>query len=210
VVLFDTSWRPRIFARLRRSVQELLYCINTNEDTNQAENDCWINSQAKGHGRIAIHINLGRGNNWIMNFGIASLLIHGKLTTTQKEGIVNEGWELSHLCGNWRCMNHEHFTVESKTTNLQRMACFNINNRTCTHSPPCMIQHKTDHGSYRSLKPKSHEMQKASLLSDSPVLSTEHCSEDEEPEPSDVYSLPGAEMGMDPETWIAWGHIHDW
>lgn len=115
-------------------------------------NVCIINSNAKGSGRITVHPSMGNGNYWGMNFAIARLLILGKLSLKEKDGILSEGWELSHLCGNWRCMEHDHFAVEPKDINLQRMSCFKRGGDACPHSPPCMVDHQTDHGTYRTTK----------------------------------------------------------
>jgi hypothetical protein len=174
-VLLDSSRQPRILARLQRYVQRLSWCVTKNGVPWATE--CWINSEAKSNGTIQISCPLGHGNSWTMNFGIASLLVNEKLTMTQKLGIIYENWELSHLCGNWRCMNHSHFTVESKTTNLQRMACFNSKDRACAHNPPCLIHHQTNHGSRRQPKPKPRPIQEACML---PGLPSGQSSEDED------------------------------
>ncbi|KAE9990060.1 hypothetical protein EG327_001912 [Venturia inaequalis] len=123
LVLYDAFRRPGLLTRIRRSVNKLLESVPSASTRygNTSTDGCIINSKARGSGRIAVYASMGNGNSWGMNFGIARLLELGKLSNEEKRGIIDEGWELSHLCGNWRCMNQDHFAVEPKTINLQRM-----------------------------------------------------------------------------------------
>ncbi|RDI89454.1 hypothetical protein Vi05172_g776 [Venturia inaequalis] len=147
LVLYDAFRRPGLLTRIRRSVNKLLESVPSASTRygNTSTDGCIINSKARGSGRIAVYASMGNGNSWGMNFGIARLLELGKLSNEEKRGIIDEGWELSHLCGNWRCMNQDHFAVEPKTINLQRMSCFKRWYDACLHSPPCMIGYQTDH-----------------------------------------------------------------
>jgi hypothetical protein len=38
---------------------------------------------------------------WSMNIGIATLILEGQLTFTDKDILIVKGGHLSHLCGNW-------------------------------------------------------------------------------------------------------------
>lgn len=103
---------------------------------------CWLkNSPTRSEiiaNRVCVRIPGGEGS-WDMHFGIASMLIHDLLTEKQKHGIIHKQWELSHLCGNWRCLNHNHYTLEDNATNKSRNRCFN--QRHCTkHHPRCMVK----------------------------------------------------------------------
>ncbi len=76
-----------------------------------------------------------------LHIGVVMLLLTGQITDAQAEGLINEGWHLSHLCGNWTCCNYTHFTVEPGRINVARNACF-AHTRYCTHSPRCMKDKK--------------------------------------------------------------------
>lgn len=171
LVLYDALRHPGLLDRIRNSVNQLL------ESASQAPfpfgdtfaNGCIINSNARGSGRITVHASMGNRNSWGMNFGIARLLILGKLSLKEKDGILSEGPELSHLCGNWRCMNHDHFAVESKDINLQRMSCFKKSGDVCPHSPRCMVDCQTDLGTYRTKKKVILPLESPSPWVESPI-----------------------------------------
>lgn len=82
-------------------------------------NCCWFNHEVEGNGSFQVNAYLGTEvGAWVMNFGTANLLVRGLLTEEQNNGILLHHYDLSHLCGNWRCMNHRHHFVESKLVNL--------------------------------------------------------------------------------------------
>ncbi|MCJ1381451.1 hypothetical protein MMC17_004561 [Xylographa soralifera] len=72
-----------------------------------------------------------------VSFGVVALVEESSLTEAQRRGFINEGWHLSHLCGNWTCCNWRHFTIEPGTINVQRNSCF-MRRHGCIHNPPCM------------------------------------------------------------------------
>ncbi|TLD26100.1 hypothetical protein E2P81_ATG07912 [Venturia nashicola] len=112
---------------------------------------CWLNHQVDGDGSFQVTAYLGpKVGSWYMNFGTANLLIRGLLTKKQKNGILLHNWDLSHLCGNWRCMNHRHHFVESKTDNLRRKICFRRPEEPCPHDPPCLVWKQECDGSHHS------------------------------------------------------------
>ncbi|KAI9716223.1 MAG: hypothetical protein M1812_005448 [Candelaria pacifica] len=76
-----------------------------------------------------------------VNFGVAALLLKGLMTDVQKNGFIKERWHLSHLCGNWVCLNPSHFTVEPGPVDIGRNCCFTHRNG-CAHLPKCMKDKK--------------------------------------------------------------------
>jgi len=81
----------------------------------------------------------------VLNYGIVSKLVYHKLTKQQKDGFINKQWHLSHLCGNWTCLNPDHTTVEPGSVNLSRNNCFSHRSG-CLHTPPCMKERKVPLG----------------------------------------------------------------
>jgi len=83
-----------------------------------------------------------RGQHYVtLNFGLAAKIVDRKLSKEQKDGWVRRGWHLSHLCGNWTCVNPRHATVEPGAVNLARNNCFSHRSG-CGHEPPCMKEKK--------------------------------------------------------------------
>lgn len=80
-----------------------------------------------------------------LNFGIVSKLLTRTMSNQQKDGFITKGWHLSHLCGNWTCLNPKHATVEPGYVNLARNNCFSHRSG-CTHIPPCMKEKKVPIG----------------------------------------------------------------
>lgn len=90
-------------------------------------------------------------------FGVVALLLNGKLSSEQKENIVKR-WEVSHLCGNWTCVNYRHLTIEDHTTNVKRNRCFNRAWEECKdHYPPCMVEKKKPLSELTPSPPSSQE-----------------------------------------------------
>ncbi|KAE9372451.1 hypothetical protein N431DRAFT_439565 [Stipitochalara longipes BDJ] len=81
----------------------------------------------------------------VLNFGIACKLVNYKITKQQKDGFINKQWHLSHLCGNWTCLNPAHTTVEPGNVNISRNNCFSHRSG-CLHNPPCMKDKKVPLG----------------------------------------------------------------
>lgn len=63
----------------------------------------------------------------------------------QKDGFINKQWHLSHLCGNWTCLNPAHTTVEPGNVNISRNKCFS-HRVGCLHQPPCIKEKKVPLG----------------------------------------------------------------
>jgi hypothetical protein len=63
----------------------------------------------------------------------------------QKDGFINKQWHLSHLCGNWTCLNPGHTTVEPGSINIKRNNCFSHRSG-CPHDPECKKEKKVPLG----------------------------------------------------------------
>jgi hypothetical protein len=67
------------------------------------------------------------------------------MTKQQKDGFINNQWHLSHLCGNWTCLNPGHTTVEPGSINIKRNNCFSHRSG-CPHDPKCIKEKKVPLG----------------------------------------------------------------
>ncbi|KAI9778844.1 MAG: hypothetical protein M1816_003886 [Peltula sp. TS41687] len=121
------------------------------EEIRADEENCWIHPHppaCRKNGRQAgsIQINLSwyeqEPHKLSVNMGLLALLHEEKVTAVQKEGYIREGWHLSHLCGNWTCVNKRHMTVEPANVNISRNACFRRRCFGCRHVPACMKEKK--------------------------------------------------------------------
>jgi Zinc-binding loop region of homing endonuclease len=93
----------------------------------------------------------------MLNFGIASKLVNYKMTKQQKDGFINKQWHLSHLCGNWTCLNPAHTTVEPGNVNISRNNCFSHRSG-CLHNPVCLKDKKVPLGADGKLVDHSTSM----------------------------------------------------
>ncbi|EKG11720.1 Endonuclease His-metal-binding finger [Macrophomina phaseolina MS6] len=78
-----------------------------------------------------------------MQFGIADMIVHNRMTPEQKWGFVHGGWDLSHLCGNSSCIYPPHLTMEPHEINIERIGCHRVRTGAyflCTHSPRCLLR----------------------------------------------------------------------
>ncbi|KAF7877268.1 hypothetical protein EAF04_000951 [Stromatinia cepivora] len=80
-----------------------------------------------------------------LNFGIVSKILFHTMTKMQQDGFINKKWHLSHLCGNWTCLNPNHTTVEPGNVNSGRNNCFSHRGG-CLHIPKCMKEKKVNLG----------------------------------------------------------------
>ncbi|KAJ8058852.1 hypothetical protein OCU04_011835 [Sclerotinia nivalis] len=80
-----------------------------------------------------------------LNFGIVSKILFHAMTKLQQDGFINKKWHLSHLCGNWTCLNPNHTTVEPGNVNCGRNNCFSHRGG-CSHDPKCMKEKKVNLG----------------------------------------------------------------
>jgi hypothetical protein len=81
----------------------------------------------------------------VLNYGIVHKLVNYKMNKQQKDGFINKQWHLSHLCGNWTCLNPGHTTVEPGSINIKRNNCFSHRSG-CPHDPECKKEKKVPLG----------------------------------------------------------------
>lgn len=51
---------------------------------------------------------------------------------------LEEGEEVSHLCGNELCIRPDHITLESHKINMERINCHSLNKPCTVHIPACL------------------------------------------------------------------------
>ncbi|KAF1952611.1 hypothetical protein CC80DRAFT_552107 [Byssothecium circinans] len=111
------------------------------------DNNCWIYERSQGGNSNSICIAItfeheGLKHRLTQNFGTINMFLQGKLTTDIIDKFIEKWWHLSHLCGNWRCVNINHVILEARETNIRRNACFRAKEEArrpyCQHDPPCM------------------------------------------------------------------------
>ena len=138
VILYHTP--ERVAFAMEQYVEQEMMKIDRSDDES-----CWLHPSP----RQSLH-SITKWFQWKddtgthsvqLHIGVVMLLLTDRITDAQAEGLINEGWHLSHLCGNWTCCNYTHFTVEPGPINVARNACF-AQNRQCKHSPCCMKDKK--------------------------------------------------------------------
>lgn len=93
-----------------------------------------------------------------LNFGIVTKLIYHDLSLSQQDRYIQKQWHLSHLCGNWVCLNPNHTTMEPGTVNISRNNWFSHRSG-CLHDLPCMKELKVALNAHGKLV--DHEQQVA-------------------------------------------------
>jgi hypothetical protein len=139
IVLNDMTLvgNPRLLARIQALLDRVQKPLNDDE--------CWIFEDPPTHQqrkrRIAVSVRLDKLNTWDPQFGLLKLLLQGRITKKQKDGIIHKNWHLSHLCGDWRCLNSQHFTIEECRVNQARKRCINTG-YCCGHgdNPSCFFE----------------------------------------------------------------------
>ncbi|OCL06364.1 hypothetical protein AOQ84DRAFT_365885 [Glonium stellatum] len=120
------------------------------------KNDCWIYSSARlPSSRNSIcyassYRYKNKSRRFSFHYGFIALLVKGQLTDEEKEGIIEEGWHASHLCGNWPCCNPRHIQPEPGNINQDRKTCFRTR-RSCQHYRPCMTSLQKESSTFRTL-----------------------------------------------------------
>ncbi|KAJ4358633.1 uncharacterized protein N0V89_003217 [Didymosphaeria variabile] len=79
-----------------------------------------------------------------LNILVVKMLLDGSLSKEHIDGIVNNSWHASHLCGNWTCLNTKHVVPEPGSVNNNRNVCFRDVHGPCNHTPKCMKHLKLD------------------------------------------------------------------
>jgi hypothetical protein len=141
--------------KLTKAMQQWISNTNSLLDPFREDDDCWLHpspppARVATNGTQRPVGKLQKSFTWqdrkgkhtiVLNYGIVSKLIYRKLTKRQKDGLINRCWHLSHLCGNWTCLNPAHTTVELGSVNISRNNCFSHRSG-CHHKPPCMKEKK--------------------------------------------------------------------
>jgi hypothetical protein len=141
--------------KLTKAMQQWILNTNSLLDPFREDDDCWLHpspppARVAANGTQRPVGKLQKSFTWqdrkgkhtiVLNYGIVSKLIYRKLTKQQKDGLINRCWHLSHLCGNWTCLNPAHTTVEPGSVNISRNNCFSHRSG-CHHKPPCMKEKK--------------------------------------------------------------------
>ncbi|OJD33913.1 homing endonuclease [Diplodia corticola] len=72
------------------------------------------------------------------------MIVKNIMTAEQQYGYLYESWHLSHLCGNWQCINPAHHTMEPGPINLDRRMCHHGGRPPygCEHLPGCLFHYK--------------------------------------------------------------------
>lgn len=178
IVLFKSPENSMVMIRLRRRVLNVLAMmtplvppdalhVETWDDLGLPRY-CWFNHRIDSNGSLSIGAYIDSPiARWTLKFGTANLLVRGLLTDREKKGFIKEKYDLSHLGGNWRCVNHHHHIVEPKIVNLQRKACFTHVDKPCKHDPPCLIWNQEDDGTH--LSPNARRFRKKSSMARSPT-----------------------------------------
>lgn len=118
----------------------------------------------------------GQNQLYSPNIMFIALLLQGLLTEEQKQGIIEEAWEASHLCGNWTCLNHAHIVVEPHLVNINRNRCFNRRDEPCQHSPECLKSLKLDGEVLQPIK--SYSQSQLSQLEDTQLIEGQTVADD--------------------------------
>jgi hypothetical protein len=153
--------RKRIFVdpsrpvKLTKDMQQWFHKTNWLLDPFREDDDCWFHPSppparlgASGVLRSCGKINktfhwqdrIGR-HSLVVNYGVVCKLLYHKMTRQQKDGFINRQWHVSHLCGNWSCINPDHNVIEPGRVNISRNNCFSHRSG-CVHNPPCMKDKK--------------------------------------------------------------------
>ncbi|KAF2146383.1 uncharacterized protein K452DRAFT_305318 [Aplosporella prunicola CBS 121167] len=137
----------RFRGRLQREVERVL-----RKTPERTPGECWsIPRRAKSYERLEMAFRwwdadaLAGDNEQkaiTIQFGFAALLVNNRMTLSQMRGWLDHGYHLSHLCGNERCCNAHHFTVEPGSVNLKRRSCHSncLKWRRCKHEPRCIAR----------------------------------------------------------------------
>lgn len=138
--------------RLRRELEEI---IARAIPKHGSEDSCWIYETSKAEERAQTISRWfswrdhrfpkeRQGRNLQQQVGALWIIVEGTMSSSQKYGWTFESWHLSHLCGNWRCVNPAHHTIEPGSDNQNRKHCHNGNRPryACKHKPRCLMHFK--------------------------------------------------------------------
>ncbi|THV53471.1 hypothetical protein BGAL_0049g00050 [Botrytis galanthina] len=153
-IIVSSTRRP---PHVKKSMQIWLESTNRLLDPFREDGECWFHPAPPPPRITPIGTwracgNIQKAFSWqdhtgkhslVLNFGIVSKILFHTMTKRQKDGFVNKKWHLSHLCGNWTCLNPNHTTVEPGNVNISRNSCFSHRGG-CSHGPKCMKERKAN------------------------------------------------------------------
>ena len=154
-IVISSSRPPALTKAMRLCISRIERLL----DPFREDDDCWLHPsppspQTTPNGMLRAAGKLQKAFTWnnrngkhsiVLNYGTLHKLANHKMTKQQKDGIVNKSWHLSHLCGNWTCLNPSHTTIEPGWMNISRNPCFSHRSG-CRHHPPCMKDKKVPLG----------------------------------------------------------------
>ncbi|KAF7942300.1 hypothetical protein EAE99_000350 [Botrytis elliptica] len=153
-IIVSSTRRP---LHVKKSMQIWLESTNRLLDPFREDGECWFHPAPPPPRITPIGTwracgNIQKAFSWqdhngkhslVLNFGMVSKILFHTMTKRQKDGFVNKKWHLSHLCGNWTCLNPNHTTVEPGNVNISRNSCFSHRGG-CSHEPKCMKEKKAN------------------------------------------------------------------
>jgi len=137
--LFYNTYAAKMETRLRQLTNKFVDGLAATK----TEDECWIYAGSGWTGtsdKISVEVKFrheGKPYRLRINIGFVSMVLQNLLTAEAKEGIIEEWWHASHLCGNWRCVNVRHIHPEPGPVNITRNGCFHGHVAVCPHEPPC-------------------------------------------------------------------------
>ncbi|KAB8298823.1 hypothetical protein EYC80_000990 [Monilinia laxa] len=155
-IILSSTRRP---VHIKKAMQLWLESTNRLFDPFREDNECWFHPappppRMSSIGTLRPYGNIKKSFYWqdrngrhsiALNFGIVSKILFHAMSKLQRDGFINKKWHLSHLCGNWTCLNPSHTTVEPGNVNISRNNCFSHRGG-CLHDPNCMKEKKVNLG----------------------------------------------------------------
>lgn len=140
-VFFDTHRHLK-----RASLERILQRYYSSLPRDRSSKNCWLYSgsrlpRRKGSQALCMCVTFrddGHPSTLYLNVLLVKMLLEDKLSREHIDGFVNEAWHVSHLCGNWTCLNTEHVVLEHGSINSKRNSCFRVVDGPCSHIPKCM------------------------------------------------------------------------
>ncbi|KAF1964684.1 hypothetical protein BU23DRAFT_575520 [Bimuria novae-zelandiae CBS 107.79] len=137
--------------RMRSAMQRVVGKYHNGIEGDRGPDGCWLyrgSRLPKGRNR-GLHMDIkfqhnARSERLNLNILFVKMLLDGTLTRDQIEGIIEDCWHASHLCGNWTCLNVKHVVPEPGAINISRNPCMKNVNGPCYHRPRCMKNLKLD------------------------------------------------------------------
>ncbi|PSN70360.1 hypothetical protein BS50DRAFT_585794 [Corynespora cassiicola Philippines] len=149
----------------REHLEGILHGYYLHINANREPDQCWLYTY-KFYNKCCLGTNVpfkhhGKGETVYVHITVIAKLLEGLLTSAEKDGLVNQSYHASHLCGNWMCLNPRHVKAEPGGTNQERKSCFNHPCRSCFHEPACMTRLQLPRGQlqlkyYKAKEPGSN------------------------------------------------------